>query len=298
MLRQLEIALNQLPQNRHPFVFPILDLNDVVDETTLQAWLLRAAGAVPAFAPTGVAHVELLGLDAERLCNECDATCQVLLVEGFEEASDDWRARIEEFLARVVQAANVRVVLPRRDEYALVNTYLFSKQREIRLDPLPNPLPSEQIERRLALAGHVAMHWSAWDQAVNNRIVAAHLTAPQQAALLKALSSDLTPNPYINLLLLWRMLGQPDWQLGAGDYRWCLEQYMERAGVPNLVEFVIGLKRQPGYWPDGRFSESLYTGRMSEPTMDSLLKAGVVENLGQPGYQLEAGVVVLIRYLP
>lgn len=296
-LRRLETALKQLP-DRQPFVFPILDLQQVGNEIDLLNWFLPVAAGVPAFAPpAATAHVGALGDDAERLCQVCGAYCQVLLVDGFEEAAPDWRQKIQEFLLGVLQADNVRIVLMRRDDSQFQNGSLHQKQKAVALEPLLAPSPEEQIRRRLALA-HIGPHWSPWDEALDRAILAAGLDARQQAALVAALAPDLTPNPYVNLLLLQRKLARLTRPLTVADYRWCLKQYMTRAGVPQHVDFVINMKNEPGYHADGHFTINSAASPVKKRIIEeSLMPAGVVKYHFHASKQLEGGVAALISHL-
>lgn len=300
-LHQIHDRLQSLPMAERPLILKLV-LKDETDENKLHTWFQEAVKQVTGYtAPATRRDADSLGQATAMLCDGCGLPCQVLLVDGFEEAEASWREKIEQFLARVVMADNVRIVLPRRDGMALEEANLIWRETVVQLEPLPTPLPKEQIERRLRVGGSVPAGWSPWDDRLDRQIAAARLTKDQRDRLLAMLVPYLTPNPYINLLLLLCCLRHPDERLNVDDFRWCLEQYMERAGVPSLVDFVIGLKRDPTYQTTGHFELSHYTGPYNGPTMDPLLKANVVENLGNFGktlYQLEAGVVALISHLP
>lgn len=300
-LHQIHERLQSLPMADRPLILKLV-LKDVSDENKLHTWFHQAVAQVAGYtAPATRRDADSLGQATAMLCDGSGRPCQVVLVDGFEEAIPAWRGKIEQFLARVVMAENVRIVLPRRDNMALEEANLIWKETVVQLEPLPTPLPKEQIERRLRVSGLVLANWSKWDDRLDGQIAAAHLTKDQRDRLLAMLVPYLTPNPYINLLLLLCCLHHPDERLNVDDFRWCLEQYMERAGVPGLVDFVNGLKRDPNYQPTGQFELSDYTGPYNGPTMEPLLNANVVEKLGNFGkalYQLEAGVVVLISHLP
>lgn len=297
-LHQIHDRLHALPIEERPLILELV-LKDVPDENELHKWFQQAVAQVAGYtAPATRRDADALGQATVMLCDGSGRPCQVVLVDGFEEATPAWRVKIEQFLARVVMADNVRIVLPRRDGMALEEANLIWHETVVQLEPLPEPLPKEQVERRLRLGGSVLAGWSPWDDRLDGQIAAAHLTKDQRDRLLAMLVPYLTPNPYINLLLLLCCLHHPDGRLNVDDLRWCLEQYMERAGVPGLFNFVNGLKHDPTYRPTGQFKLSHYTGQSNGPTMDPLLKANVVENLGQAQYQLEAGVVALISHLP
>ena len=291
MLRQLEAALNQLPPGERPFVFPILNLTEVVDGDRLQVWVRQATATVVDFTvPTAVSQPGPLGDAVALLCNECGVYRQVLLVDGFEEAPVSWRQRIEEFLARVLGAESVRIVLSMRDNMKLEENWLRQKGESIRLEPLPTP--EEQIERRLALAGQVAVSWARekWEDDLDTQI--AGLTAAQRKIVIEELRNNLTPHPYINLLLLREMLKHLGSPLSGADCDASLDAYLGRAGLTSeAIHKAIDLARKAD--EEGLLDLS---AEQNSPEAGQLSDVGIIFIRKNPvAYQLDSGVLALVR---
>ena len=213
----------------------------------------------------------------------------VLLADGYDELEPGEREWVEQhflipflFPDRVINPQS-RIVLARRDEYALREARLRWEDVTFSLEGLADPVAQLRALLRAAPA------------AVGATVVvpAAVLDDDTRAALVAALQPMLTPNPFVNLVLLERYFQHPDTPLGPDDCHYCLERYVERAGLSrDYVEVLIQHVRQ---FPAGQFSIREYDDQRE---LGVLVRAGVVSHVpDSPRFQLEAAVPHLVAHL-
>lgn len=292
-LQQLNAALNAQPPL---IVFPVLFLKEIDSLKMLWEWWERAAAKVNTRRFPEVFHRTIdqdpVGVETSKLCQACGANPSIVLVDAFEEAQPSWQREIEQFLAQILTARNARIVLTRRDEYALEEARLRWEEEVLQLEPLS--LPAEQIRRRLELAGAPAWSREDWEVQLDQLIIDADLTNEAREAVVRELMDTLTPNPYINLLLLRYKLQN---LLPAEMYKQaCLVEYLARVKLEAEV-FLPLLKRIAAINELGKFTGSDYGGHGIEASeLEQLMVAGIVNLIsGTQSYQLEPAVVSLIN---
>jgi len=224
----------------------------------------------------------------------------ILLADGYDEVDDSRRELVQQhvlipflFPARVANPQS-RIVLARRDEYAL-------GAARLRWEDVPFPL--EGLADPVAQLGALLQAGPAAGGAtvvVPAAVIAAMavLDDNARAALVAALRPMLTPNPFVNLHLLERHFQHPATPLGPDDHRHCLERYVERAGLsgdPVNEDYVEVLIRRAQQFPDGQFYISQYDNKKE---LGVLVRAGVISHVPDSGrFQLEEAVLHLVAHL-
>lgn len=296
---RLKVELDDLLPAEHPVLLPILDLKQYANLDELKGWFQEAVESAhlqlanyPALG--GIHDVTELGEKTAWLCDDCKPYHAVVLIDGFEEALVEWRQAIERFLAALLTPRNVRVVMTRRDDMSLEESVLRTNEQPVRLGGVPTP--EEQIERRLALAGEVVVGWprEPWEEELDTQI--AGLTGAQRTAVLKDLKGNLTPHPYLSLLLLREKMTHLDTPLSTADCDVCLTTYIvERAGL------AADAVSQALYWAEhtdeaGFIGKNDYDSKKDLPKLKDLLSVGIAFHRKNPAaYQLDSGVLALAR---
>lgn len=296
----LKVELDNLLPAEHLVLLPILDLKQYYNLDELKGWFQEAVASAhlqltnyPALER--IHDVTELGEKTAWLCDDCKPYHAVVLIDGFEEASVEWRQAIEKFLTALLTPKNVRAVLTRRDEVSLSRDFpLGWNEDQVRLGSLPTP--EEQIELRLALAGQVVVGWprEPWEDDLDAQI--ANLTDPQRIAVLNDLQGNLTPHPYLSLLLLREKLTHLDAPLSTADCDACLTAY-----IVERAELAADAVSQALYWAEhtdeaGFIGKNDYDPKKDLPKLEDLLSVGIAFHRKNPAaYQLDSGVLALAR---
>lgn len=152
---------------------------DVVDGEGRKQWVAKAVTAACAHPCGAKVHAydatvpvdSMLDALAADLCRDCADLTPLLIVDSFEEVDDLLRLEIEEgLLAVFARRSCTRVVIFRRDEYALQSNDLAWNERRLMLEELKDSEPKQQLQKRLD-------NWS--------------VLAPQQPGVTSQLLTDL-----------------------------------------------------------------------------------------------------------
>jgi hypothetical protein len=170
------------------------------------------------------------------------------------------------------------------------------------LGAIPNT-PAEQIRRRLQ-ANNVAPppNRDAWESELDERIVLAALDEETRERLVSELGPVLTPNPYINILLLAQKIHAYFPAPAAGlpaTFNDCLIYYLTRAGLP--ADYTAKLRELAGLIEQvdpqsGSFAIEEYgaSGQRAQD-LEIFMNCGVITHTTGPRYQLDPGVLQLCR---
>jgi hypothetical protein len=203
------------------------------------------------------------------------------------------------------RAVNTMVVIARRDDSKLIEPQLRWEEEIIELRGLETDaqLPAEQIRRRLQTSGaDLGPNHEPWEMALDQTISDMDLTEETRASFISTLSSSLTTNPYINLLLLKQalanyLLRHPQDVLDTNDYLTCLKAYLIRAGlsseyIPKLHELAAFIDRDTGTFTNKEYGGSGLQAR----DLDAFMNCGIVTHATGLRYQLDPVVhSILIR---
>ncbi|MCA9867705.1 MAG: hypothetical protein KC410_14560 [Anaerolineales bacterium] len=297
-LRQLHATLEI--HSSPLFVFPVLSLKEVNDSELLWRWLEKATEEAKEHRLYGPLqphdHTAYeIGIATVTLCHTWGANFQLLLVDAYEDALPSWKQEIEQFLAEVLNAPHARIVLTRRDEYALEEARLRWEEEVLRLEPLSSP--AEQIRRRLEMVSAPAWPREDMEGELDQLIKDANLTINAREGIVRDLMNILTPNPYINLLLLRHKLQNPLPVKAHKAYKdACLTEYLARVKLEAKVYLPL-LQRITAINNLGEFKGSDYGGHGIEASrLEQLMAAGIVNPVpGTQRYQLEPAIVSLIN---
>ena len=219
----------------------------------------------------------------------------VLLADGYDELKLAESMRVEQeilipfLFPNEVANPQSRVVLARRDEYALSAARLRWEDMALTLEGLTDPAAQLWALLRAdpAAVGATMVAPAAVIAAI------AALDDDARAALVAALQAMLTPNPFVNLHLLERHFQHPAIPLGPDDCQHCLAKYVERAGLSR--DYVEVLVRRAQQFPAGQFDLTQYDDKKE---LDVLVNAGVISYVyNSPRFQLETAVVHLVAHL-
>jgi len=219
----------------------------------------------------------------------------VLLADGYDELKLAESMRVEQeilipfLFPNEVANPQSRVVLARRDEYALSAARLRWEDVTFPLEGLTDPAAQLWALLRAdpAAVGATMVAPAAVIAAI------AALDDDARAALVAALQAMLTPNPFVNLHLLERHFQHPAIPLGPDDCQHCLAKYVERAGLSR--DYVEVLVRRAQQFPAGQFDLTQYDDKKE---LDVLVNAGVISYVyNSPRFQLETAVVHLVAHL-
>lgn len=134
------------------------DEPDVVDGEGRKQWLANAVSAACAHPCGANVHAydatvpvdSMLDALAADLCKDCANLTPLLIIDSFEEIDDQLRLEIEEgLLAVFARRSCTRVVIFRRDEYALQSNDLAWNERRLMLEELKGNEPQQQLQKRL-----------------------------------------------------------------------------------------------------------------------------------------------------
>jgi hypothetical protein len=243
----------------------------------------------------------------------------ILLVDHFDALSsinqDEVESLISSFLVGAWEISNTRIVIARRDETRLIELLLRWEEEIFELHGLDvdAQVPAEQIRRRLQAGGAgLGPKPEPWESELDQVIADKALDEAGQKRLVERLSPSLTPNPYINLLLLRRALDKeesPD-LLDADDYRACLNNYVARAGLSaehasTLValttlfkEINLTKENDNTVTDDGTFVIEEYGGQGKEAeTLSAFMNAGIITYGKGLRYQIDPGALRLCHLL-
>ena len=268
---------------------------------------------------TGFAYdsTALFSGNFESFLRRFGASPLVLLVDSFEDISPDSREVLETqvfapFLFPPGEAADNRyAVIARRDEYGLQEALLRWEDyvHELKgIDFVVSNGPMEQIRRRLkavaeaapAQAGEI-LEWEEGDGELPGEAVT-HVRGLDDAGrdeFCNGLMEHLTTNPYVNLALLRRKLLYLDKLLDHAAIRDCLESYLRRASLDELV-FTVVLTDMSVRWDvNGELTQSqVAPAGDSGIHTDKLLLAGILATIpGTQRYRVDPAVVALFRQL-
>ena len=219
----------------------------------------------------------------------------VLLADGYDELDLGARQWVEQhilipflFPDRVANPQG-RVVLARRDEYALSAARLRWEDVALTLEGLADPAAQLwALLRADPAAVGVTMVVPA---AVMAAIIA--LDDDARAALVAALQAMLTSNPFVNLHLLERHFQHPALPLGPDDCQHCLAMYVQRARLSQ--DYAEVLVRRARQFPAGQFDLTEYDDKKE---LGMLVNAGVISHVhDSPRFQLETAVVHLVAHM-
>lgn len=234
----------------------------------------------------------------------------VLLVDGFDETDSANRGWIEyevlvPFLFRSGERGESRAVIARRDEYALTEATLRWEDDVHPLQGLRDEQTIKQIDERLAAVARAVqdarkiLEWPDAPAAIIDLAVTFNET--DRAALINRLKQCLTPNPFVNLLLLQRQLQRPDEPLNVTDHRACLENYLRRAGLKatSSDELIALINRQndPSSFRLSDLSEKQGHFEVRE-RVKGLIEAGMVSQIpGTARYRFDPAIIQLVKRL-
>jgi len=160
--------------------------------------------AIRYFDPT-IPPEAILDALVDDLCGSCQPMlAPILLVDGFEEVSDEVRADFEaKILRRFLGRGCTRLIIARRDEYALSNQFLRLNEHREWLGGLEDQEGTEQIRRRDAM-----------------------LTPPlpNLAALMTSIPHYEWNHPHINSTLFQYSTNRPGDKLDSNNLKACLEE--------------------------------------------------------------------------
>lgn len=236
----------------------------------------------------------------------------LIVVDAYDELTDAERGFLEERVLTAFLFPDDRnftslphIIIVRRDENKLTKPQLRWEEELRKLDGLgaiPNT-PAEQIRRRLQ-ANNVApsANRDAWESELDERIVLAALDEETREFIVSDLEPILTPNPYINILLLAQKihtyLPAPAAELPA-TFNDCLNFYLIRAGVPadyaaklhELADLIEHVDPQSGSFAIEEYGVS---GQRAQD-LEIFMNCGVITHASGLRYQLDAGVLQLCR---
>lgn len=222
----------------------------------------------------------------------------VLLADGYDELEPAERQWVEQHILipflfpNEVANPQSRVVLARRDEYALSAARLRWEDMALTLEGLTDP--AAQLWALLRADPAAVGATMVVPAAVIAAITALDDDDDARAALVAALQAMLTPNPFVNLHLLERHFQHPAISLGPDDCQHCLAMYVERAGLSR--DYVEVLVRRAQQYRAGQFDISQYDDKKE---LGVLVGAGVISHVpDSPRFQLEAAVVHLVAHMP
>ena len=220
----------------------------------------------------------------------------LLLVDAYDELEVNSRNWIEQevlypFLFPLnVSNPNTRIIIARRDPYGL--EALKWEDRVLALDPLNSPEQTKQIEQRLEymLQPEQPIDWAQVPPGAKAALQ--RLGESGIVSFVELLRESLTPNPFINVLLLERQLEKLNVPLTSGDYKACLAAFVERAGLePQYIELLSDNIRQVDYKP---FPAVRSIG--SQEDKGRLIEKGIVSQIPDtPRLQFEGAVVHLVK---
>ena len=297
---RIEVELDARLPDTHPELLLVLDLKRDNSLARLRDWFQAAVETAHRqlgdYAPAILRDTVEVGQATARVCRDCGSRHPVVLVDGFDEATGVWRVAIVKFLDEIIMGDDrVHMILFRREEVSLPeDSALRMVEHVVRLKEIPSP--EEQIEQRLALAGAVAVDWprEGWEDQLDVDIAA--LTDAERNTVRRDLRGNLTPHPYLNLLLLREKLTHLDTPLSVADCDACLTTYLvKRSG---LTHSAVG---QTIYWAAhtdeaGFIGPNDYDSGRDLPKLADLLSVGIAFfRQKPPAYQLESGVLALAR---
>ena len=283
-----------------PALLLVLDLKKVTSLAELRKWLQTAVETARRqlgdYAPAILHNTVEVGRATEQFCRDSVHRHPVVLVDGFDDATPVWRGAIVKFLDEIIMGdTRVHMILFRREEVSLpADSALRMEEHVVRLKEIL--IPEKQIEQRLALAGAAAVDWPRedWEDQLDKDI--AELTDAQRDIVRQELAGNLTPHPYLNLLLLREKLTHLGAPLSVADCDACLTTYLvARSG---LTTAAVG---QVLYWAAhtdeaGFIGPNDYDSNWDSPKLADLLSVGIAFFRHKPpAYQLESGVLALAR---
>lgn len=278
----------------------VLDLKRVNNLAKLLEWFKDAVESahrqLSDFAPAILRDTVEVGQATAWVCRDCGSSHAVMLVDGFDEARMGWRVAIVKFLDEIMMGdTHVRMIVFRREDVSLPeDSALRMEEHVVRLKEILSP--EEQIEQRLMLAGAAAANWPRedWEDQLDEQI--ATLTDGERDTVRTDLTGNLTPHPYLNLLLLREKLTHLGTPLSVADCDTCLTTYLvDRSGLTNAA---VG---QTIYWAAhtdeaGFIGPNDYDSTRDSPKLAELLSVGIAFfRQNPPAYQLESGVLALAR---
>lgn len=251
----------------------------------------------------------------------CSSRTRVLLIDGFDELPVDKRQWVEEIVIKPFllpghgdSGTGNRCVIARRDEFALREAVLRWEDDVHPLKGLARDQQTEQIERRLGVIrnrpadeARARLEWpeandpyvGAEEQAAITTAVnfAVRLNEMQTRALVDLLKDFLTPNPFVNLLLLRRQFLHPVRPLNSNDCQDCLSCYVERSRVPHMtVGEVIGLVQRLAN--PASFTLRDANNPIGNTQFHELRDAGLVTLIpGTARYRFEPAVIQLVNHI-
>jgi hypothetical protein len=318
--------INELDKRSDCIPFEKLDLanyHSVSLRHTLRGWLIGASDkARRKLSPPPVFMLDEVNFDefVKELRQACGARVRVLVVvDSFDELTSTDQVEVESIL-QVLLSSNpssetIKVIIARRDETRLIELLLRWEEEIFELHGLDvdAQVPAEQIRRRLQAGGAgLGPKPEPWESELDQVIADKALDEAGQKRLVERLSPSLTPNPYINLLLLRRALDKeesPD-LLDADDYRACLNNYVARAGLSaehasTLValttlfkEINLTKENDNTVTDDGTFVIEEYGGQGKEAeTLSAFMNAGIITYGKGLRYQIDPGALRLCHLL-
>lgn len=234
----------------------------------------------------------------------------VLLIDGFDEIDPDSRQWVEDqllvpFLFRPGEHSETRAVIARRDEFALVAPSLRWEDEVHPLQGLLDEQKTKQVRERLTavqqaqtLANACAiLEWSTVPTAPIERAMS--LNNQECISLVDTLKPFLTPNPFVNLLLLQQQLLHPDEPLDNADHRACLEAYLQRANLKDtsMSELIDLINRQtdPSSFRLTDLSERQGHFEVKQ-RVKGLIDAGMVSQIpGTARYRFDPAIIQLVK---
>lgn len=324
-LHELALTLPALPPLLPGYVLlPLLDLAAEVPQDC-RPWLAavrQTNGLAHADVPPG-RFKEHFGGVVTALLNRhhFPQPSFVLLADGFDELSEERRAWAEENLLVPFlfpgDQQRTRVILTRRDEAALHEANLHWEDEVLELQGLDvtGGRPRQQVMDRLAaVAGRPPdevrelLEWPASPDAAVAQ--AAGLDEAARVVLADGLRPFLTPNPYINLLLLQAALRRGHAALDTADLRACLDAYVQRAGlppvateallhlIPNLADpeaFTVADYRQPARPLPVAWGPGAPGGHAAYPELEQYMAAGIASHIpGTARYRFDPAIIHLV----
>jgi len=207
---------------------PLPDLTSVAGQREWVKQIVAQAKALCGGVKDSSSSAANLDAILDQLVDDLCVLCQpmpapILLVDGFEEVSDEVRADFEEkILRRFLGRGCTQLMIARRDEYALSNQFLRLNERREWLGGLRSQESIAQLQQRAAM-----------------------LTPPPPSPNLAALMTSIPPyewnHPHINSTLFQYATDRPGNKLDSNDLKACLEEIIlpEKLAQPEFELLVI-----------------------------------------------------------
>jgi len=261
---------------------------DFLDEAERKKWLAEAIQSARLICEHTIRDFDstlLFNTSLERFAQDLCEMCKpwpppILMVDGFEEVSEKLRSEIEnDLLVPFLAQPCTRVILTRRDDYALQNPDLRWNEQLIILGIFPPQDGREQLEKRLEAQHGLTL-------------------ALKFPLLLESIPPYKWDHPSINTVLLDRIAKQyiagHEPHLSRQDLRDCLDEIVWPFTLSKAArQLVCELAKLKDEWTEKDLSKLLGIN-LSDPELNELFGMGIVQE-ASPRYKLADGIRELIK---